>query len=141
MLEPSEAGIKHSRKLSVHLRPSNTENFLLDKKKSITLEDKNILNKKKTEVVTKKKVESISPKKKKKKNELDIIQLNIQKSSQNLNQPEIFYAGLFSQLIFKGSSIENSKLNNDDKVENSNNYLNQNKLNKDSSFNSEESQN
>ena len=58
-----------------------------------------------------------------------------------MNQPEIFYAGLFSQLIFKGSSIENSKLNNDDKVENSNNYLNQNKLNKDSSFNSEESQN
>ena len=41
-------------------------------------------------------------KKKKKKNELDIIALNMLKSSQNLNQPDIFYAGLFSQLITKG---------------------------------------
>ena len=38
-------------------------------------------------------------KKKKKKSELDIISSNIQKSSQNLNQPDIFYAGLFNQLI------------------------------------------
>ena len=37
--------------------------------------------------------------KKKKKSELDIISSNIQKSSQNLNQPDIFYAGLFNQLI------------------------------------------
>ena len=45
------------------------------------------------------------------KNELDIITLNIQKSSQNLNQPDIFYAGLFSQLLFKGTSNENLKQN------------------------------
>ena len=38
-------------------------------------------------------------KKKKKKSELEIISSNIQKSSQNLNQPEVFYAGLFNQLI------------------------------------------
>ena len=42
--------------------------------------------------------------KKKKKNnlELKIISDNLKQSSQNLNQPDIFYAGLFTQLIFKG---------------------------------------
>ena len=40
-------------------------------------------------------------KKKKKLNELDIITSNIQKTSQNLNQPSEFYAGLFSNLISK----------------------------------------
>ena len=40
-------------------------------------------------------------KKKKKKKDLDIISLNLKKTSQNLNQPDIFYAGLFSELIFK----------------------------------------
>ena len=51
-------------------------------------------------------------KKKKKEKELDIIFINIQKSSQNLNQPDIFYAGLFSKLIFKGSSNYLSNQNN-----------------------------
>ena len=50
-------------------------------------------------------------KKKKKKNELDIISLNIQKGSQNLNQPDVFYAGLFSQLMFKGSNYGNDSKN------------------------------
>ena len=40
-------------------------------------------------------------KKSKKKKEMEIISLNIQKSSQNLNEPDIFYADLFSQLIIK----------------------------------------
>ena len=40
-------------------------------------------------------------KKSKKRKEMDIISLNIQKSSQNLNEPELFYADLFSQLIIK----------------------------------------
>ena len=41
-------------------------------------------------------------KKKKKQNELEIISFNLKKSSQNLNQPDVFYAGLFSHLISKG---------------------------------------
>ena len=32
---------------------------------------------------------------------MEIISTNIQKSSQNLNHPEIFYAGLFNNLITK----------------------------------------
>ena len=40
-------------------------------------------------------------KKSKKKRDMDIISLNIQKSSQNLNEPDVFYADLFSQLIIK----------------------------------------
>jgi hypothetical protein len=32
---------------------------------------------------------------------MEIISLNILKSSQNLNEPDIFYADLFSQLIIK----------------------------------------
>ena len=40
-------------------------------------------------------------KKNKKRKEMDIISFNIQKSSQNLNEPEVFYADLFSQLIIK----------------------------------------
>ena len=36
---------------------------------------------------------------KKKLKDLDIISSNIQKTSQNLNQPEVFYAGLFNNLI------------------------------------------
>ena len=39
--------------------------------------------------------------KKHKLKELDIISTNIQKSSQNLNQPDAFYAGLFNNLIIK----------------------------------------
>ena len=45
--------------------------------------------------------------KKEKKNELIIIASNIQKSSQNLNQLDIFYAGLFSRLITIGSPKKN----------------------------------
>ena len=48
-----------------------------------------------------------SSKKKKKKKDLDIISFNLKKSSQNLNQPDIFYAGLFSELITKGGPDEN----------------------------------
>ena len=32
---------------------------------------------------------------------MEIISSNIQKSSQNLNHPELFYAGLFNNLITK----------------------------------------
>lgn len=49
------------------------------------------------------KIENKNHKKKKKKNELHLITTNMLKSTQNLNQPDIFYAGLFSQLITKSS--------------------------------------
>ena len=48
-----------------------------------------------------------SLKKKKKNLELKIISDNLKQSSQNLNQPDIFYAGLFTQLIFKGDPGKN----------------------------------
>ena len=47
---------------------------------------------------------NISPNKRKKKlKEIDIISSNILNSSQNLNQPDIFYAGLFNQLLSKNN--------------------------------------
>ena len=139
-LEPSKPHIEHSFKESSQLYPENPENFLLDKKKNYTLKDEKDFDIKKYEVFAKKNPENDSLRKKKKNNELDIIQLNIQKSSQNLNQPDVFYAGLFSQLIFKGSSYENTHLN-----DNSNNYNNNNsninlKYNEDSSFFSEKNE-
>ena len=51
-------------------------------------------------------------KKKKKRNEMDIISLNIKKSSQNLNQPDLFYADLFNHLIFK----KNHKFHSSSKI-------------------------
>jgi len=116
---------------------------LLDRKTSRSFEDDKGFNPKKYEVFAKKNPEINSPRKKKKNNELDIIQFNIQKSSQNLNQPDAFYAGLFSQLIFKGSSFENSNINN--KINNNNNNINNYKNNKikpkNISFNSEDDEN
>ena len=144
-LQSSESNIKHSRRPSVVVRPSIHENLLLDRKKSNTFEDEKDFNPKKYEVFAKKNQENISIKKKKKKKELDIIQFNIQKSSQNLNQPDAFYAGLFSQLIFKGSSYENSHIyyndNNNKNNKNSNNYNNKSNLKDDSSFNNEDDEN
>ena len=48
--------------------------------------------------------------------------MNIQKGSQNLNQPDVFYAGLFSQLMFKGNSHAND--NKDLKYKSTNNNEN-----------------
>ena len=50
--------------------------------------------------------------------ELDIISSNIEKSSQNLNQPDLFYAGLFNDLMIKDypqlkdNNIFHTKANN-----------------------------
>ena len=142
-LKPSESHLKQPQRSSVEVLPSNQENFLLDRKTSRSFEDDKDFNPKKYEVFAKKNPENNSPKRKKKNNELDIIQFNIQKSSQNLNQPDAFYAGLFSQLIFKGSSFENSNINN--KINNNNNNINNYKNNKikpkNISFNSEDDEN
>jgi hypothetical protein len=140
-LEPSESDIKHSSNTSIFLSSSNHENhenFLLDKKKNNTLKNEKDFNRNKYEVFAKKNPENDSPRKRKKNNELDIIQFNIQKSSQNLNQPDVFYAGLFSKLIFKGSSHENNILNYNDNNNNSSNI--KLKFNDDNSFNSEENE-
>ena len=51
--------------------------------------------------IRKRKTSNARIKKKQKLKELDIISTNIQKSSQNLNQPDLFYAGLFNNLINK----------------------------------------
>ena len=91
---------------------SKTKNFGLSKIKEV---DKN-KPKKKRHSTLERKIGEINPnKKRKKEKELDIISINIKKSSQNLNQPDIFYAGLFSELIFKGSS---NYLSNQNKIEN-----------------------
>ena len=125
-LQPFKSNIKHSRRQSVIINPSNQEIILLDRKKSNTSEDKKDFNPKKYEIFNKKIPENNSTKKRKKNNELDIIQFNINKSSQNLNQPDAFYAGLFSQLILKESSYENNHINYNDNNNNSNsnNYNN-----------------
>ena len=45
---------------------------------------------------------------------MDIISLNIEQSSQNLNQPDLFYADLFSQLILR--KTRKNKLNYSPKI-------------------------
>ena len=129
-LKPSDSNIKHSRRQSAIIAPSNLDIFSLDRKKSNTFENEKDFNPKKFEVFSKKNPQSNSTKKRKKNKELDIIQFTIQKSSQNLNQPDAFYAGLFSQLIFKGSSYENSHINYND---NNNNSINSKFMPKDDS--------
>ena len=53
-----------------------------------------------------------SNKKKKKQKEIDIISFNIRKSSQNLNQPDIFYAGLFNELMVNYRNKSSCKITN-----------------------------
>ena len=65
------------------INENNDNNFYFKRKKFMTKSNDNNL------------------KKKKKLKELDIISFNIQKTSQNLNQPSEFYAGLFNNLISK----------------------------------------
>ena len=106
-----EKNIKNERN-SMCFGRSKTKNFGLSKIKEV---DKN-KPKKKRHSTLERKIGEINPnKKRKKEKELDIISINIKKSSQNLNQPDIFYAGLFSELIFKGSS---NYLSNQNKTEN-----------------------
>ena len=123
----SVSTLKHPKRSSVQHSPKNEEKLFGTKKKSITFmeeeeekgkeKEKESINKKRRNKTSDKNYLHLNAKKKKKKNELDIITLNIQKSSQNLNQPDIFYAGLFSQLLFKGTSSENvnKNINNNDK--------------------------
>ena len=123
----SVSTLKHPKRSSVQHSPTNEEKLFGTKKKSITFmeeeeekgkeKEKESINKKRRNKTSDKNYLHLNAKKKKKKNELDIITLNIQKSSQNLNQPDIFYAGLFSQLLFKGTSSENvnKNINNNDK--------------------------
>ena len=132
-LQPYESNIKHSRRLLVSLVPSNTEIFLSDRIKSNNLEDEKDFNSKKYEVFSKKNPDYNSTKKRKRNTELDLIQFNIRKSSQNLNQPDAFYAGLFSQLIIK-SSYENSRINNNNNISNNSKAMPKD----DSSFNSDD---
>ena len=88
------------------------ENFMKSFKRKISIGSNFFTTRTKNEDINKKYYLDISPKKyneanksrnkkKKKKKDLDIISLNLKKTSQNLNQPDIFYAGLFSELIFK----------------------------------------
>ena len=84
-LQPSDSNIKHSRRNSFIVRPSNPEIIMLDRAKSNTFEDEKDFNPKKYEVFAKKNQDNNTTKKKNKNNMLDIIQFNIQKSSQNLN--------------------------------------------------------
>ena len=109
----SVSNLKLPKRSSIQHSATNCEKSFLGKGKTNTYveeeEEKESFNKKKKN--NDKKTLGLNTKKKKKKNELDIITLNIQKSSQNLNQPDIFYAGLFSQLLFKGTSNENLKQN------------------------------
>ena len=114
--------LKKVKRPSVDVYSNKSGKILLDKNKSIINideEDKKI--KKKHDTCLKKIPNKNLVKKKKRNSALDIINMNIMKSSENLNQPEVFYAGLFNQLIFKRSSQKNNKYlykendeNNDD---------------------------
>ena len=73
-------------------------------------------------IVEKKTFDINDNKKSKKRKEIDIISLNIQKSSQNLNEPEVFYADLFSQLIIKDKG-KNGLHSLSKKWKNDDNYL------------------
>ena len=119
----SVSNLKQPKHDSSQHSMTNDEKSFLGRRKSQTYieeeeEEKESINKKKRN--NDKKGLGMNAKKKKKKNELDIITLNIQKSSQNLNQPDIFYAGLFSQLLFKGTSNENSNHNTENNKNNEN---------------------
>ena len=89
------------------LKNRTDENFVEDIKKQISIGNcftpKNVFSKKQSLFndgnIQKNDSNKIAQKKKKKPKDLDLITINLQKSSQNLNQPELFYAGLFSQLI------------------------------------------
>ena len=50
-------------------------------------------------------------KKSRKKKEMDMISKNIRQSRQTLNNPEVFYTGLFNNIIEKHKKISNSITN------------------------------
>ena len=80
----------------------NNINNMINKEGSPIKRSETIGNINKFEFKHHKKKNNISQNKKKKKlRELDIISSNILKSSQNLNNPQAFYAGLFNQIMFK----------------------------------------
>ena len=107
----SSINYKHVRHGSVEIyRPNFDDSNFFDYKTKSNIIEEEKKKKRYQQVCLNKNLNSIV-KKKKKKNELDIISLNIQKGSQNLNQPDVFYAGLFSQLMFKGSNYGNDSKN------------------------------
>ena len=113
---------------SISLRIENKINSNLDylknihtiKEKKLPDFEKNIILEEKIENSNDKKSieESVdNSKRRKNKKEMEIISLNIKKSSQNLNQPDLFYADLFSHLIrkdnqknLKNKNLSSSKL-------------------------------
>ena len=80
------------------LRTYDDKSF--DRIDSMSVNENDNLNFKKKKLL-KKSVDNNLIKKKKRIREMEIISSNIEKSSQNLNHPELFYAGLFNNLITK----------------------------------------
>ena len=76
------------------LRACDDKSF--DRIDSISVNENDNFKKRK---ILKKSFDNNLSKKKRKIKEMEIISSNIQKTSQNLNQPELFYAGLFNNLI------------------------------------------
>jgi len=105
----------------------NNMNKMIQKEESPIKRSETISNINKFGLNFHKKKNNFSPNKRKKKlKELDIISSNILKSSQNLNNPQAFYAGLFSQIMFKNytklnPSIIKSNIDEDKKVDQSKN--------------------
>ena len=85
------------------------------------------LNENEFKEIKKKKYSNNRIKKKHKMKELDIISSNIQNTSKNLNQPDVFYAGLFNNLIIKNypqlKETHNIYNNNDNKYYLDNNVI------------------
>ena len=96
---------------------SNTKNMLLGENGNNSFDQENNKLKDKRHSTKERKFLDIYKNKKKKiENELDIISNNILKSSQNLNEPDVFYAGLFNQLIFKGNSNKSNRNLSESKI-------------------------
>ena len=117
-----------------HIHDKYTKRSIINKK-HLDLEKNNIIPEEKQEENSKisnnieheNQHENINnqSKKKKKQKEMDIISLNIKRSSQNLYQPDIFYADLFSHLIFRKKS---SKYHSSSKILKSSNIIENNEL-------------
>ena len=120
---------KSEKIINKKLLKAYTSNSLISNKLIKSKDGKSFdtLNENEFKEIKKKKYSNNRIKKKHKMKELDIISSNIQNTSKNLNQPDVFYAGLFNNLIIKNypqlKETHNIYNNNDNKYYLDNNVI------------------
>ena len=120
---------KSEKIINKKLLKAYTSNSLISNKLIKSKDGKSFdtLNENEFKEIKKKKYSNNRIKKKHKMKELDIISSNIQNTSKNLNQPDVFYAGLFNNLIIKDypqlKETNNIYNNNDNKYYLDNNVI------------------